>query len=323
MLTWPWRSLSLLVWLVAIGLVLSGVSGLLTASMSPRPRLALLIGFVWVLTAAVAVAWPGVTLWALAVTVALGLITGGCLKVVAALSGDGEERVVLGLSGLTNVVVGILAGRVAVGHGARARDRRRDSYDRHRHEPGGARIASPRLRWRADVGAAAPPPVGPDGRRRPGPGSRPRWSCRQRVDPRELNRTNRRRSTPRHHRCPTDRQAPSSGPKSSMSICLERRPIASCTCRRISRVPPARSVASSPCPTHRRRPVVVASSRSPTGPWASHPGVRRHCAPSSRRRSASRAARRSSTRGMSWQLPTTKVSGRRAYTRISWARSRP
>ncbi len=109
LLTWPWRSLSLLVWLVATGLVLSGVSGLLTASMSPRPRLALLIGFVWVLTAAVAVAWPGVTLWALAVTVALGLITGGCLKVVAALSGDGEERVVLGLSGLTNVVVGILA----------------------------------------------------------------------------------------------------------------------------------------------------------------------------------------------------------------------
>ncbi len=109
LLAWPSRSLSLLVWLVAFGLVLTGVSGLLAAASSPRPQLARCIGFLWVLTAVVAVGWPGVTLWALAITVAVGLIAGGCLKVVTALSGDGDDRFILGLSGLTNVVVGILA----------------------------------------------------------------------------------------------------------------------------------------------------------------------------------------------------------------------
>lgn len=109
LLAWPSRSLAMLVWLVTAGLLLTGVSGLLTASASPRPRLARCIGALWVLTAAVAVGWPGVTLWALAITVAVGLVAGGCLKVVTALADDGEDRFILGLSGLTNVVVGILA----------------------------------------------------------------------------------------------------------------------------------------------------------------------------------------------------------------------
>lgn len=109
LLAWPSQSLSLLVGLVASGLLLTGVSGLLTASASPRPRLARCIGILWVLTAAVALGWPGVTLWALAITVAVGLVVGGCLKVATALSGEGEERFILGLSGLTNVVVGALA----------------------------------------------------------------------------------------------------------------------------------------------------------------------------------------------------------------------
>ncbi len=109
LVAWPSRSLSLLVWLVATGLLLSGVSGLLTASVSPRPRLARGIGILWLLTAVVAIGWPGVTLWALAIAVAVGLIAGGCLKVVTALSSEGEDRFILGLSGLTNVVVGVLA----------------------------------------------------------------------------------------------------------------------------------------------------------------------------------------------------------------------
>lgn len=109
LLAWPSRSLAMLVWLVTAGLLLTGVSGLLTASASPRPRLARCIGALWVLTAAVAVGWPGVTLWALAITVAVGLVAGGCLKVVTAFADDGEDRFILGLSGLTNVVVGILA----------------------------------------------------------------------------------------------------------------------------------------------------------------------------------------------------------------------
>lgn len=109
LLAWPSRSLSLLVGLVAVGLLLTGASSLLTASASPRPRLARAIGILWVLTAAVALGWPGVTLWALAITIGVGLIAGGCLKAVTALAGDGEDRFILGLSGLTNVVVGILA----------------------------------------------------------------------------------------------------------------------------------------------------------------------------------------------------------------------
>lgn len=53
--------------------------------------------------------WPGVTVHGLAVVVGVALVVGGAGKIAAALSGEGDERFILGLSGLTSVVVGVLA----------------------------------------------------------------------------------------------------------------------------------------------------------------------------------------------------------------------
>ncbi len=53
--------------------------------------------------------WPAITTLALAIAVGIALVRGGAIRMVTALVGDGDELFVLGISGLTNVVVGVLA----------------------------------------------------------------------------------------------------------------------------------------------------------------------------------------------------------------------
>ncbi|MGH9250145.1 MAG: lipase family protein [Acidimicrobiales bacterium] len=105
----PFRSLSVLHWLVVAGLILSGVAELATAEASPRPWLSRLIGVGWIVVGVVAASWPGITILALAIAVGVALVAGGVIKFVTALFGDGDERFILGISGLTNVIVGLLA----------------------------------------------------------------------------------------------------------------------------------------------------------------------------------------------------------------------
>ena len=105
----PFRSISVLAWLVAAALILSGVAELVSAAASPRPWLARVIGAGWIVVGVIAASWPGITTVALAVAVGIALVVGGAIKIVTALFGDGDERFILGISGLTNVVVGGLA----------------------------------------------------------------------------------------------------------------------------------------------------------------------------------------------------------------------
>ena len=105
----PFRSLSVLHWLIVTGLILSGVAELASAQATPRPWLSRLIGVGWILVGVGAASWPGITILALAIAVGVALVAGGVIKIVASLSGDGDERFLLALSGLTNVIVGILA----------------------------------------------------------------------------------------------------------------------------------------------------------------------------------------------------------------------
>lgn len=105
----PFRSLSALHWLVAAGLVLSGVSELTSAGASARPLLSRLVGLGWIGAGVLAASWPAITVHGLAVVVGIALVAGGAGKLTAALSGDGDERLILGLSGLTSVVVGVLS----------------------------------------------------------------------------------------------------------------------------------------------------------------------------------------------------------------------
>ena len=105
----PFGSLSVLRWLIVAGLVLSGVAELASAEATPRPWLSRLVGVGWIVIGVVAASWPGVTVYALAIAVGIALVAGGAVKVVTAVVGGGDERLILGISGLTNVIVGVLA----------------------------------------------------------------------------------------------------------------------------------------------------------------------------------------------------------------------
>ena len=57
----------------------------------------------------IAVAWPGLTIRALAITVGVALLVGGTTKILAAVFGGADEHFVVGLNGVTSVLFGVLA----------------------------------------------------------------------------------------------------------------------------------------------------------------------------------------------------------------------
>ena len=73
----PFRSLSVLVALVAAGLVLTGLGEIAVADESRWPWLGWLVGAVWIVAGVVAAAWPGLTVLGLAIAVGIGLLVGG------------------------------------------------------------------------------------------------------------------------------------------------------------------------------------------------------------------------------------------------------
>lgn len=111
----PLWSLSALAFLVAAGLVLTGVGEIAGATGSARPALVRIVGAVWIGAGALVVAWPGITIWVLAASTGLALVAGGLLKLATVTGGArararaADQRFVTGLSGLTNALVGILA----------------------------------------------------------------------------------------------------------------------------------------------------------------------------------------------------------------------
>ena len=79
----PFRSLRVLAWVVAAALVVTGLGELATARSSYRPWLSWLAGVVSIVCGIVAVAWPGLTVRALATVVGVALIVVGAIKVVS------------------------------------------------------------------------------------------------------------------------------------------------------------------------------------------------------------------------------------------------
>jgi len=105
----PFRSLSLLATLVALGLMLSGVAELAAAGDGPRPWLARTAGVLWVIAGVLALVWTAITIVTLAVLTGVGLVLGGVAKLRVASEQSGEERMLAGIGGLAAVIVGILA----------------------------------------------------------------------------------------------------------------------------------------------------------------------------------------------------------------------
>ena len=105
----PFRSLTVLAWLVAAALVVSGLGELVSSATASRSWWSRFVGIVWIAAGVLAVAWPGLTIRALAITVGIALVVGGAIKLLSALFSGGDERLIHGLGGLTTVVAGILA----------------------------------------------------------------------------------------------------------------------------------------------------------------------------------------------------------------------
>lgn len=107
----PFTAVGTLAVLVALGLIFDGVGELLNARRFRHPVLAVVLGLVWIVTGVLALAWPGITLWALAIITGVSFIVGGLVQAVGAVV-DHEEVPLWGLwalLGVAGVVVGVFA----------------------------------------------------------------------------------------------------------------------------------------------------------------------------------------------------------------------
>ena len=81
LVTRPFTSLSVLVALVAAGLLVTGVMDLASARFSPSPAVTVAAGVGWLVAGIVVLAWPGITIFALAVVVGISMIIGGAARI--------------------------------------------------------------------------------------------------------------------------------------------------------------------------------------------------------------------------------------------------
>jgi alpha-beta hydrolase superfamily lysophospholipase len=105
----PFTSLSVLILLVAAGLIATGIATLAAARRSASRLLPKLAGVAWIAAGVLVLAWPDITTRGLAVVVGVTLIVGGLLDVVAGLRGTTDERLAAVISGLASMIFGVLA----------------------------------------------------------------------------------------------------------------------------------------------------------------------------------------------------------------------
>jgi uncharacterized membrane protein HdeD (DUF308 family) len=97
-----------LVVFVALGLIFTGL-GELTAASRYRTTLSVVAGVLLIAAGVVALAWPGITLWALAVVTGVGLLLSGAARTIAAAADKPDGWGWLLVGGLLSLVVGVLA----------------------------------------------------------------------------------------------------------------------------------------------------------------------------------------------------------------------
>jgi uncharacterized membrane protein HdeD (DUF308 family)/alpha-beta hydrolase superfamily lysophospholipase len=105
----PFASLSVLAALVAAALLVTGMMELAAVPASPSPAITGVAGLGWLVAGIVVVAWPGITIVALAIVAGISMIIGGFARITSALRGTVDQRVAAALSGLASVILGALA----------------------------------------------------------------------------------------------------------------------------------------------------------------------------------------------------------------------
>ncbi len=94
--------------LAALGLGVTGVSEIITAGRY-RSVLGLVAGGVLIVAGLAAIAWPGITLWALAVVTGIGLIVSGAARIWGAVTLRLEGWGWLLVGGIVSVLIGVMA----------------------------------------------------------------------------------------------------------------------------------------------------------------------------------------------------------------------
>jgi uncharacterized membrane protein HdeD (DUF308 family) len=111
LMTNPFASAHTLAVLVAIGLIADGLIELVRAGRSPHRMLAVLSGAVLVFGGFVALVWPQITLWALAVLAGASIFLGGAFRTTAAIADRHSMQAWpwLLISGLFGLLIGFVA----------------------------------------------------------------------------------------------------------------------------------------------------------------------------------------------------------------------
>lgn len=98
--------------LVAIGLFITGIDEIVQAERHRVRWPSWVLGAAWIITGVVALAWPGITLWALAAVVGVGLVIGGVAEFVFAVAYR-RELPMWGLW-MVDAVLSVLVGSMAL-----------------------------------------------------------------------------------------------------------------------------------------------------------------------------------------------------------------
>lgn len=107
----PFAAARTLALCIALALAIGGALEIAAVRDSDRRAVAILPGVVLLIGAVLAVVWPGVTLWTLAVLIGVSLLVQGVARIALAVSARAEVRHWgwLVAAGVLNLIVGVLA----------------------------------------------------------------------------------------------------------------------------------------------------------------------------------------------------------------------
>lgn len=109
LVTRPFQSLAMLTLVAAAGFVLTGLGELTDRTDATGPRMSTLVGVLWLLGGVAVLLWPGLSLRALSVIVAVATIANGLARALSALRGDADYRVAAALLGAASIILGLIA----------------------------------------------------------------------------------------------------------------------------------------------------------------------------------------------------------------------
>lgn len=104
----PFSSLAALVLFVGVAMLASGVTDLVAARRT-GDRVGTVLGAAWVLGGVLVLAWPGLTIKAVAVVAGLSMLLDGAVRAWQGLRGERNERITAVISGAAAIIFGILA----------------------------------------------------------------------------------------------------------------------------------------------------------------------------------------------------------------------